>query len=169
MNSVHQDATVRNGILVPVEVDGVHDEFKSFDQWIAWKAFPREEDGKLDKVPFDVKTGRRASTTDSRTWSTFDDVVAAYVRGPFDGIGFVFSSGDPYTGIDLDEVRSPETGALTEWAQKVIEAFDAYVEVSPSGEGIHIYVKGRTIKARKNSEIEIYSTARFFTVTGVRP
>jgi putative DNA primase/helicase len=84
-------------------------------------------------------------------------------------VGFVFSSGDPYTGIDLDEVRNPETGELAEWAQKVVDTFDAYTEISPSGEGVHIFVKGRTLKARKNSSIEVYSTARFFTVTGVWP
>jgi putative DNA primase/helicase len=166
---IAEDEARRNiGVRVPVDAAGVHEELKSFDHWVAWKAVPRP-DGKLDKVPYDAKTGAHASTTDSRTWATFDDATAAYQGGGYDGMGFVFSSADPFTGIDLDDVREPDTGELAEWAQKALERFDAYAEVSPSGEGIHIYIKGRTIKARKNSIIEVYSTARFFTVTGVRP
>jgi putative DNA primase/helicase len=168
-SSVHQDeARGNSGARILLDADGVHEELKSFDHWVVWKAFPREDE-KLDKVPFDAKTGARASTTDSRSWSTFDEATAAYERGPFDGVGFVFSSADPYTGIDLDDVRNPDSGELAEWARKAIDRFDAYAEVSPSGEGVHIYVKGRVLKARKNSTIEVYSTARFFTVTGVRP
>jgi putative DNA primase/helicase len=162
------NTTAEYMIRVAVEPGGIHEELKSFDQWVLWQAFPREEAGKLDKVPFDAKTGSRASTTDSRTWSSFDVAVAAYVRDGWDGIGFVLSSGDPYTGIDLDGVRNLETGELTEWARKVLDVFDAYTEISPSGEGVHIYVKGR-VTSRKNSEIEVYSTARFFIITGVVP
>jgi primase-polymerase (primpol)-like protein len=150
-----------------VQPDGIHEELKSFDHWVVWKAFTRE-DGKLDKVPYDAKTGARASTTDSRSWTTFDQAHAAYLRDGYDGVGFVLTSGDPFTGIDLDGVRDPETGELVEWARRALDLFDAYAEVSPSGKGVHIYLKGR-VASRKNSKIEVYSTARFLTVTGARP
>jgi putative DNA primase/helicase len=166
--SIAQDEARRNtGVRISVDADGVHEELKSFDHWVVWKAVPRP-DGKLDKVPYDAKTGGHASTTDSRTWSAFDDAIVVYKAGGYDGMGFVFSSADPFTGIDLDGVREPETGALEDWARTAVGRFDGYAEVSPSGEGVHIYVKGR-VTSRKNSTIEVYSVARFFTVTGVRP
>jgi len=155
-------------VRIAVEPDFVHPELKSYDHWVPWKAEPKEDGDGFDKVPYDLRTGFKASTTDSRTWVSFDEVVAAYVRDGWDGIGFVLSSGDPFTGIDLDGVRDPGTGDLTEWARKIIDTFDSYTEVSPSGKGIHIYVKG-DVPSKKGNGIEVYSMKRFFTVTGVRP
>ena len=46
--------------------------------------------------------GQAASPTDPSTWSTFAECTQAYVDGIGDGLGFVFTAGDHYTGIDLD-------------------------------------------------------------------
>src|SRR5207244_12523629 len=54
----------------------------------------------------------------------------------FAGVGFVFSSDDPYTGVDLDKCRNPETGQIEEWAQGIIEQLDSYTESSQSGTGV---------------------------------
>jgi putative DNA primase/helicase len=80
----------------------------------------------------------------------------------------VLSSGDPFTGIDFDNVRNPETGVVDGWVKEWLETFDGYAEVSPTGRGIHVFIKG-TATARKSAAIEVYSVERFFTVTGVRP
>ncbi len=168
MNAPEATQASTSLVRVSVEPDGVHELLRSYGHWVVWKAEPKENGDGFDKVLYDPRTGRKASTTDSRTWVAFEEAVAAYVRNGWDGIGFVFSSGDPFTGVDLDGVRDPDTGGLTEWARKVIEAFGGYVEVSPSGKGVHIYVKG-DVPSRKGSGIELYSMKRFFTVTGVRP
>ncbi len=159
-------------VPVAVEPDGIYPELKSFDHWVVWKAVPKE-DGGIDKVPYNARTGKKASTTDSRTWSTFDDVVAAYVRDGWDGIGFVLCSGDPYTFVDLDDCRNPENGEIEGWAQEWINHFNGYTEVSPSEAGLHILVRGksphngkRTLRGKK---VEVYSTERYLTITGVRP
>ncbi len=122
-------------------------------------------------MPYNARNGRKASHSDSRTWSSFPEAYDAYVRDGWDGIGFVLTSGDPYTAIDLDGVRDPDTAVLQPWAEEIIETFGGYVEVSPSGKGIHIYIKGElpTKEGRKGDFIEAYSMRRFFTVTGVRP
>jgi putative DNA primase/helicase len=89
----------------------------------------------------------------------------------------VFSSADPFVGIDLDKCRNPETGEISEWAQKIISRVqEGYVEVSPSGRGVHVIVEGTVRsggmrkKVRVNEEvvgeIEMYSRERFFTITG---
>jgi putative DNA primase/helicase len=145
-------------LRVVLEPDRVPRELQSFDHWIVHR----------DKEPFDPRTGERASTRDSRTWGAFEEAVAAYTHGGWDGVGFVFSSGDPYTGIDLDGVRDPDTGDLEPWAAQLIKASGGYAEVSPSGRGVHLYLKG-DVPSRKGSGIEVYSTKRYFRVTGVCP
>ena len=85
----------------------------------------------------------------------------------FDGIGFMFSSGDPYTFIDLDKCRDPETGEIGQEAQEIIDSLGGYAEVSPSGEGVHIFVRGKVPRGRKRGWIEVYSTERYATITGV--
>jgi AAA domain len=72
----------------------------------------------------------------------------------------------PYTGIDLDHCRNPATGALEPWAQHIVNALASYTEVSPSGRGVHLYVKGRLAgKGHKCGPIELYDRERYFTVT----
>jgi putative DNA primase/helicase len=163
-----REATAPVMVRLGVEPDGVHRELRDFDHWVVWKAEPKENGDGFDKVLYNARTGRKASHSDSRTWSPFKEAVAAYVRGGWDGVGFVFSSGDPFSGIDLDNVRDPDTGVLTKWAEKVIETFGGYAEASPSGKGVHIYVKA-DVPSRKLPGIEVYSMKRFFTVTGARP
>ncbi len=137
-------------------------------QWVCWRL--EERDGKNTKVPYTPGTERRASSTDLMTWRTFEEAIGAYERPEprYDGIGFVFSSADPFAGIDLDKCRDPETGAVEEWAQKLIDSVqEGYVEASPSGTGVHIIVEG-TVRggAVRKGPIEMYGRDRFFTVTG---
>lgn len=139
--------------LVP---ENVPDELKTYDHWVVH----------LDKEPYDPKTSKRASTTDSRTWATFAEALEAYETGQWHGVGFVFSSGDPFVGIDLDDCRD-DAGMLAEWAEKIVEAFpNAYKEISPSGRGIHIIARGKA-PGHKRGSLEIYCLARYFRITGV--
>jgi len=88
----------------------------------------------------------------------------------FAGVGFVFSSDDPYTGIDLDKCRNPETGQIEESAQGIIEQLDSYTEASQSGTGVHIIVRGWLPQGngarRRTGGIEMYDAGRFFVMTG---
>jgi putative DNA primase/helicase len=131
-------------------------------------------------VPYTPGTNRRASTTDLMTWRTFWHALADYEAGepPYDGIGFVFCNADPFVGIDLDDCHDPKTGEISPWAQKIIDRVqDSYIEVSPSGTGVHIIAEGAARyggrsrrKVHQNGEvvgeIEMYSRGRFFTITG---
>ena len=60
----------------------VPEELRQLPQWVCWRY--EERGGKPTKVPYQPK-GRLASSTDPETWSRFDDVVAAYENGGFDG------------------------------------------------------------------------------------
>jgi putative DNA primase/helicase len=155
--------------ISPVLADNIPEDLKRRPQWVTWRLEERNE--KLTKVPFTPGTARRASSTDLMSWRPFEEALAAFEvqEPPCDGIGFVFCSGDPFAGIDIDDCRDPETGEITdEKAQEIIDSVrEGYVEVSPSGSGIHIIVEG-TVRGggMRHGKIEMYARQRFFTVTG---
>jgi putative DNA primase/helicase len=136
-------------------LENIPEELRRRPQWVVHK----------EKVPYIAGGVGRASSTDSLTWRTFEEAVQALRTGRYDGIGFVFSSGDPYAGVDLDNCRDPETGKIEEWAAKIATAFGGYAEASPSGTGVHIIVRGKAPN-KKRGQVEAYSSERFFTVTG---
>jgi putative DNA primase/helicase len=143
-------------VLVP---ENIPNELKTYDHWVIHR----------DKEPYDPKTGKHASTTDSRTWGSFSEAIEALETGTWTGVGFVFASCDPYVGIDLDKCRDPETGVIEEWAQEILRSFEnaAHVEVSPSGTGIHLITRGVLKEGINTKHIEVYGQDRFFTITGV--
>src|SRR5829696_93015 len=97
--------------ILPVRVENIPRELKVRPQWVVWKAVGE----KPDKVPYSARTGRKASSTDLMTWSTFPEALEAYEDGEYAGLGFMFSSADPYTGVDLDGCVD-ENGEIAPWA-----------------------------------------------------
>ncbi len=155
------------GVRVALRVECIPRAFMGFAHWVVWKAKPKEDGDGFDKVPHNPRTGNRASSTDSRTWATFAEAIEAYESGRWDGIGFMFSSGDPFVGIDLDKCRNPETGEVSEDALEYARRFEhAYVEASVSGTGIHIITTGKLHGGTKRRGYEIYGQERFFAMTG---
>jgi len=149
-----------NSLILPVTAENIPEQLKARPQWVVWKAVG----DKPDKAPYSPRTGRRASSTDLLTWSTFQEALEAYENGEYARIGFVFSSADPYTGVDLDDcVDADDEIAL--WALEIVRYFDSYTELSATGTGLHIIVRGNVPNRRKD-EVEVYSSKRFFTVTG---
>jgi len=134
-------------------------------QWLCWRF--EERDGKLTKVPYSPLTGEKASTTNPETWAGYSEAVEAYREHGYAGIGLVFSEDDPFCGVDLDGCLNPKTGEIEGWAQEIIEELDSYTEVSPSGSGIHVLVKGELPPGRnRKGRFEAYDRGRYFTVTG---
>ena len=148
----------------------IPDSLTELDQWIVWRY--EQRDGKATKIPHQTN-GSCASSTDSKTWCSWDEALRACQENPkrWAGVGFVFSASDPFFGIDLDDCLD-DAGELKPWAQPIMERFfDTYAEVSPSGRGIKIWAKGRlpgsgTAFSMEDGRVEIYAQARYFTVTG---
>lgn len=140
----------------------IPDELIARDQWVVWKG---------DKVPYNARTHAAASSTDPQTWSAFKDALHALSTGKYKGLGFVITDTDPYVGIDLDDCIDAD-GYLDEWAAPIVNDLNSYTEVTPSGRGLHIWVRGDIPAACKyiaNGErIEIYPNKRYFTITGNR-
>jgi len=136
-----------------------------YDQWVCWRS--EDRDGTPTKVPLDPSTGRFASSTNPQTWASFDDARAYAATGNADGVGFVFTEDDPFVGIDLDHCRGVETRTVHDWARAIVDQLDSYTEVSPSGTGVHVLVRGSLPgDSNRSGDVELYETARFFTVTG---
>lgn len=150
------------------QFNNIPQELRDFPQWIVWRKETRK--GKTTKVPYKAD-GRHAKANDKQDWTSFDDAVKAYETGKFDGIGFMFSKDDPFVGVDLDHCI--EDGAYTDIARDIVDQLDSYTEFSPSGDGLHIIVKGKLplrgpATGKKNAElgIEVYRHGRYFTFTG---
>ena len=83
------------------------------------------------------------------------------------GVGFVFSESDSFVGIDIDNCISADNGDIEQHAKEIIDQLDSYTEISPSGKGVHVIAKGKLPDGwRKNGNVEIYDTGRYFTITG---
>lgn len=135
------------------------------DQWVCWRT--HERDGKPTKVPIIPGTTQFASTTDPTTWTSFLQARQAVASTPVEGLGFVFTAEDPLVGIDLDDCRDPDAETPTAWAAEILDTLDSYSEVSPSGTGYHVIVRGERPEGRNRAgDLEVYDRSRFFTVTG---
>jgi hypothetical protein len=145
------------------------EELRQRDQWVCWRTIERE--GKPTKVPYQPN-GHEARSNDPATWSSYATVTAAADR--FDGIGYVFSAEDPYTGIDID--RALVDGTLHPGAIEVVQALRSYTEWSPSGVGVHVLVRAHkpdhsrstTRKTPWGDELAVYDRLRYFAITGRR-
>lgn len=142
----------------------IPNEMRAFNQWVVWRYEDRDAD-KPTKVPYSPKTNRLASVTDPTTWASYDEAVAASLQTDwYAGIGFVLTDADPYTFIDLDDTKGDQQSLDRQI--KVFNEFESYAELSPSGNGLHIIVKGKVPSGRRRSYIEVYSSQRYMTMTG---
>lgn len=146
-------------------LSNIPDDLKQLKNWCVWKFEKRN--GKRTKIPFNAETGEFAKSNDKSTWSSYETAVNA--EG-VDGIGFFFEP--PYLGIDIDDIdddlhRFKQGDKLDNIVSEFNEAFKSYTEVSPSGNGLHIIVKGKIPGSRRRKgNIEMYDSGRFFTMTG---
>lgn len=154
---------------------GIPPELTARPQWVGWRLEKRQStDPKPTKVPYDPKNNHKAKAGVPSTWGTYDQARDAVGRGKYAGIGYEVLLGDPYTGIDLDGCRDPESGEIAEWGMREVRRFESYTEISPSGKGLHIWIKGHIGDAylspkqegRKVSPYEAYSGKHFLTMTG---
>lgn len=150
--------------------DRIPDTITAIDCWICWRE--EERNDKLTKIPtkpYHTTGTPNAKTNESETWTDFETALNYHRDGRMqtDGIGFVFTADTPIVGIDLDDCRDPDTGEIADWAKNIIDQLSSYTEVSPSGTGVHILVKGEQPAGRhQRDDVEMYDDGRFFTVTG---
>lgn len=154
-----------------IDVEGIAPALIAINRWICWR-WTKDKKGKWTKVPCDLHGGKM-DAQDPANWIDF--ATAAHIAHNRDyGLGFVFN-GDGINGVDLDDCRDPGTGAIDAWARDIITVLGSYTEVSPSGTGVKVFVRGEMPEKFRHQydrpeggSSEIYSRGRFFTVTGQR-
>ena len=152
-------------IKTSLKIQNIPTEIKNLPQWVCWKSHNRN--GRMAKVPINPSDGTFAKTNDKKTWSHFEKALACCDSNGFDGVGFVFSENDDFVGVDIDKCIDPDTGELISKAVDIVRTLDSYTEVSPSGKGLHILVKGKLPgDGIKRNGVEVYDKNRFFTMTG---
>lgn len=129
---------------------GIPFELRALDRWVSYS--PK-------KVPLTVG-GRAAASTVPSTWSSFAEVRQLERRG------FVLN-GDGIVCLDLDGCL---TGGVPDaFARAVLDRCPpTYVEVSPSGRGLHIWGRGELVRGRRLPGVELYGSGRFITITDHR-
>lgn len=132
-------------------------DFRELRQWITW----RNIDGV--KIPYTVD-GYRAKVNRPSDFVSYEEACAAGMPA------FVFTADDGLMGLDFDDCIVD--GELLPRYAELMKQCESYAEISPSGNGIKIWLKGSkpvkqcTKKFDDGTQIEWYEERRFFCYTG---
>mgnify|MGYP001594651775 CR=1 FL=1 len=125
-------------------------ELTSRDRWVRRS---------VEKVPLTID-GRAASSTNPASWTSYKKAKASDVGA---GLGFVLGGGIGCIDLDYCIIE----GKVTEWAQSVLDQVGpTWIEVSPSGDGLHLWGYLEEGPGRRRKGVEVYSVGRYITVTG---
>ena len=151
-------------------IENIPAELRALPQWVAAGS---------DKKPVNPRTGQLADPSNPLTGGTFTEAVQAGMKH----IGFILGNDDPFTIIDLDDpfervnkgVKSkikpgdPDYDEALERAErhtKIYNTFDTYSELSQSGSGLHLVMRGNIPCGVRRDKVEIYSAERYMIFTG---
>ncbi|OMI34383.1 hypothetical protein SPAR_36406 [Streptomyces sparsogenes DSM 40356] len=106
-----------------------------------------------------------ASSTAPDTWTTYRTATRSTAGA---GLGFVLSAEDRLACIDLDHALAD--GELLPWAREIVDRLPrTYIEVSPSGQGLHVWGYGEVGRGRRirrgEVAVEVYDRERYICMT----
>lgn len=153
---------------------GIPQELKQNKSFTMWNRIPIQDtkgnpilnkDGtpKMAKVPYQIN-GQRARPNDISTCETFDRCKLVYEQGGYAGIGYLFTKEDPYIFCDWDHVI--EDGVIDSEALAEIFSLGSYAEISQSGTGVHVIMRGIKPGIACRYLLEMYDGVRFVALTG---
>lgn len=143
---------------VIINYDNIPDEIKGLRQWVCANSD--------NKLPMKAWENKPASSTNAKTWTTFEDALYSVEQRYYDYLGFVFAD-NGIVGIDIDKGYD-EDGLISPLSMDIIDKCQSYTEKSRSGKGFHILLRGNLPFTGRNNlnGVEIYKTSRFFIMTG---
>lgn len=155
-------------------------ELKEHPSWMCWRRGTLKSDGvRFEKQPVSPRNGYDAAQSKPENWGTFEQaaarVGAKLPDGPDGeqrqaaGVSFVPTENDQFSLVDLDDCRNPETEEIATWAREWIDRFGSYTEVSPSGTGLRVVVRGSVPTNANRDSVEIYCGSGYLqqvTITG---
>lgn len=146
---------------------GIPDSIKQKPFFVGWGYFNRN--GNQTKTPINPHTGKFAKSNDPATWGTFEQANNAVSKYHIEGVGIMFAKENGIVGVDIDHCYDPEAKQFNDTASAILERCRTYTEFSPSGKGLHLYFLAEDKPAggsrNANTCVEMYSRARFFTLT----
>ena len=140
-------------------------------RWLLWRSEANADPTKKPrKVPYYTNGQKRHGATDTpEDWAqlvSYEAAVAATRARPgfYTGLAFALGPDDyggHWQGIDLDSLDRARL-------QESAASLPGYVEISPSGAGLHAIGRGRLFATLGNNRvgIEAYASGRYFTFTG---
>jgi archaellum biogenesis ATPase FlaH len=138
--------------------------FKDEKLWVNWK-YEKVGD-KLTKVPYSATISGKASSSNPDTWAKYEYLNFS------NGIGLMFPLTQTLLGVDIDHCLTKGTTTIDHPLKETIAEFliesDTYTEISPSGEGLHLWFKlssALKLEGNKHAPFEAYTSGRYFTVT----
>lgn len=148
----------------------IFNELANEKRFVCWKYYRPKADKHLSKLPINPISMKAASVIEPGSWSNLKVVKEALLKNQnLEGIGFVL--GNKYVGIDFDHCF--ESKEVIELIDKFIAEVNSYTEYSPSKKGLHILFKVRDFerlnsfrKVVKGIHLELYTSKRYFTLTG---
>ena len=141
-------------------------DLRASSSWLVWKLGPlNPKTGRHPKLPCNYATGDVTDKADPSVWISFEEAISK--AGKFSGIGLLPMG--KVIGFDLDKCRDKETGEINTWAKDWIARLNSYTEISPSGDGLHVWFLGEAPQkgvARKDGA-EVYAHGKqYLTITG---
>lgn len=149
--------------------EAIPSEMKSIPHWLVWRAEPsNKRPGEQDKRPKNLDGTGFSGWQNTKNLFSYEEVKQAYSTGAFSGIGFA-PKGTDFVVVDLDNDEG--ISHISEELRGISKG--GYAEVSPSGRGIHVWMKGtvsdnlkRKVTIRTGEKIEFFTNSGWLTVTG---
>lgn len=144
----------------------MHFKDSTLKQFIIYRLIPK--DGDVEKIPCSPHTGLPISVKDTDAWITYPEAEVACVKWQANGIAFVVAP--PYWFLDIDHCLDHH-GQWSALAVELCTQFSgAFVEISQSGRGLHLFGRGdcpmHRCKSRVADGLELYTQHRFAALTG---
>lgn len=139
-----------------MDPDKIPAELKKLRQWCSFRIGPEKNAyGRFRKFPFVPGTNDPASSTDPTTWRSFEKALK------YGHPAFCLTPDDPYAFIDIDHADEKLSDQI------IITFGNTYCEFSTSGEGFHIFGRGKLSGSGcRRDGIELYDRDRWCLFTG---
>lgn len=165
--------------VLQLKPENIPEELKNISQWVGWVVGKHKPDGRYDKIPVDMRA-KPCNAHISQNQMSFEDAKFRYENNFFAGIGFVLNGNLTKTksgemlylvGIDIDHCVHINKDGDKEMSGEVTKIWISlgrpYLEFSPSGTGVRMFVYSRVkIESSNANGHEMYVNGRYLTLTG---
>lgn len=133
------------------------DELKQHRNWIVHTP---------DKTPWQISGLEKASPINPAHWCDYASALAVVTANPgVLGLGFVLTREAGFAVVDLDTYKTQDPTTLAEH-RAIYDGLASYSEYSPSGKGVHIWLRGYVPSKRLDEKaFEVFANEKYCTVT----